>query len=179
LNLYTGAGGPGITYATGGSISKPGSNAPVSLVSGNPINVTIIYTNSTLWVNLYDTAAGTTYSTNYTGGATNNITNVLGATTAYVGFTGGDGGVSSYQTVSNFLFQSITNQVVMAGSLTNGTLPLSWTPASFTLLESASLQGPWTAVPGTVTTNFATGQATITPAVTPAGPTEYFTIIAP
>lgn len=179
LNIYpsNGKGGVGMGYATDGNIATVSSTSPVLLTNGNPVNVTIVYTNAVMWVNLLDTATGNTYSRTFNA-SSNNIPSILGTSTAYVGFTAADGGSAAYQTVQNFLFQSITNQVVSTGPLSGGQLPLAWTPAAFSLVQSTSAQGPWTPVTGlTITTNIATGQAYTT--VTPTGPTQFYSIIAP
>jgi hypothetical protein len=49
---------------------------------------------------------------------------VLGTNTAFVGFTGGDGGIASTQVISNFTFVPLTT--VSAGFSPTNTLVLSW-----------------------------------------------------
>jgi hypothetical protein len=179
FNVYTGAaGGVGMSYNTGGGIGPNGPTGSVNMASGDAVNVTIIYTPSitNVYVNLFDTTTSATYTTNYSA-ASANITNVLGGNTAWVGFTGATGGADSTQNISNFLFQSLTNQVLTAGTMSSGNLPLTWLPATATLYQGPSVHGPWTLVGGTVTTNFVTGRASTT--VTPAGQDQFWVIQAP
>jgi len=179
FNVYTGAaGGVGMSYNTGGGIGPNGPTGSVNMASGDAVNVTIIYTPSitNVYVNLFDTTTSATYTTNYSA-ASANITNVLGGNTAWVGFTGATGGADSTQNISNFLFQSLTNQVLTAGTMSSGNLPLPWLPATATLYQGPSVHGPWTLVGGTVTTNFVTGRASTT--VTPAGQDQFWVIQAP
>ena len=71
--------------------------------SGDPIDVTLNYSAAaaTLSAVLTDATTGATFTQTYTG---INLATQLGGATAYVGFTGADGGVSSIQTISNFGF---------------------------------------------------------------------------
>lgn len=71
---------------------------------GNPILVTLDYENSVLNVDLRDLTTGGTYTTTYAV----SIENLLGADTAYIGFTGGDWNAGMTQTISNFSFTSGT-----------------------------------------------------------------------
>ncbi len=110
LNLYTGSSEKvgykvetnGLTGANGGNGNylAPGN---VQINSGDPITVTMNYANPQMTLTFTDAVASTTFTTNlYVG----NLTQFLGANAAYVGFTGADGGASSIQTISNFLFLS-------------------------------------------------------------------------
>jgi len=110
LNLYTGnnekvgylmqTNGLTGTYSTNGSYLAPGK---VAINSGDPITITLTYANSQLLLSFTDSVAQTSFSTNlYVG----DLPQRLGTNAAYVGFTGGDGGASSLQTISNFSFVS-------------------------------------------------------------------------
>ena len=68
------------------------STAPVSLGSGNPITVTLVYNGTVLALTLHDAIAGTTYTQNFTINipATVDPNNVYGGK-AYVGFTSSTG----------------------------------------------------------------------------------------
>jgi len=54
---------------------------------------------------LFDLVTSDGFTTNYTV----NISTAVGRGTAYVGFTGGTGGLASIQTISNFMYQSSVN----------------------------------------------------------------------
>jgi hypothetical protein len=92
----------GTAFATNGSLGSFTSTSPVNLDSTDPIAVSLSYNGTTnvLTETLKDNTAGTTYSTSYT----SDLASVLGAGTAWVGFTGGSGAGTSTQTVSNFSF---------------------------------------------------------------------------
>lgn len=79
---------------------------PVNFYTGDPIKFTITYDASahSLSETLLDTASpATTYSHTFTG---INIASQVGSSSAYVGFTGGTGGLTSTQTISGFEFES-------------------------------------------------------------------------
>ncbi len=105
LNLYT-VSQEG--YAVNGSVSDV--NLPISnfLSSGDPINVAVNYSPSTqiLAWNLTDPITSTTYNFSQSGV---NLATILGGSSAYVGFTGADGGVSATQVISNFNYTQAVN----------------------------------------------------------------------
>lgn len=77
---------------------------PVNFYTGDPIRFTLTYdaTAQTLSETLVDTVMpATTYSHTFTG---INIASEVGSSSAYVGFTGGTGGLTSTQTISGFQF---------------------------------------------------------------------------
>ena len=83
-----------------GNYLAPGN---VQINSGDPITVTVNYANPEMTLTFTDAVARTSFTTNlYVG----NLTQLLGANAAYVGFTGADGGASSIQTISSFSFLS-------------------------------------------------------------------------
>ena len=93
----------GSGYRTNGN-KETGPTGPVNIGSGNPINVTLRYTGPTLTETLTDTVTGATSFKAYAA----NIPAAVGASTGYVGFTGGTGGVASTQTISNFTLNNAT-----------------------------------------------------------------------
>ncbi len=95
----------GTALGTNGNIGSFTSTSPVNLDSNDPIAVLLSYNGTTnvLTETLKDTVTSATFSTSYT----SDLASVLGASTAWVGFTGGTGAGSSTQTVSNFTFGSI------------------------------------------------------------------------
>jgi CheY-like chemotaxis protein len=136
FNIYSGSpGGPGVSYGTDGSNGAPYLNTyPAYLPGANPIAVQILYQNGTAQLTLTDPAAGAAFSTNFPIG---NLPAILGSNVAYVGFTGADGGVSSEQTVSNFVFAPLTTLSI---ALSGSNAVISW-PASllgYYVLQSAS-----------------------------------------
>ena len=93
FNLYANSsGGMGVSFGTNGAQGLPYHSAsPVALNSGDPINVSVSYDGSVVSVVLTDAVAQASFTTTIAG----NLPAILGADTAYVGFTGGDGGTTS------------------------------------------------------------------------------------
>jgi hypothetical protein len=158
LNLYN-PNTMGIAIRTNGATGGPyNSTLPLSLTSGDPINVTITYAKGILSVALADPTAGTSYATNLT----INIPAACGGSTAWVGLTGGTGGSVSTQTVSNFVFAPLPILSAQAG--VGPTVVLSW-PGSvggFNLQSTSGLLPPnWQPDPATVTLVNGQYQATV------------------
>ncbi|HEY1718450.1 MAG TPA: choice-of-anchor tandem repeat GloVer-containing protein [Verrucomicrobiae bacterium] len=177
LNLYTGNGETvGYTFLTNGLTGVDGVNGNyhspggVNLTSGDPINVTLHYAQGQLAFTFTDAVARTSFSTNLNVG---NLTNIVGGATAYIGFTGGDGGVASTQTISNFSFVSIPTAVI---SVSSGNTVISWPSEimGYALQKNAGLgTSNWTAV-----TNQATvvnGQNRVTVPLTTT--TEFYRLV--
>ncbi len=78
------------------------------------------YANGEMAVTFADTNAGTSFNTNlYVG----DLRSILGADTAYVGFTGAYGGSTSVQTITNFSFLNPANLTI---HVEENTATLSW-----------------------------------------------------
>lgn len=109
INIYSGhvIGG---TLATNGAYGTYDPTGNVSFTSGNPIRVTLAYNGTLLSTTLLDLTTNQTFQTSYTV----NLSNVLGGHTAYVGFTGATGALTSTQTISNFTFTSIPEPTSVA-----------------------------------------------------------------
>ncbi len=125
MNIYS-PNVPGISWRTNGTLPPAGSynpTTPVNIASGNPIFVTLLYTGGVLRATFVESNTANVFTTNLLV----NIPAIVGAETAYVGFTGADGGIASTQVVSNFVFVPITG--VAAQQFSPDTLTLSW-PAS-------------------------------------------------
>jgi hypothetical protein len=88
-----------------GVIGPYTSTSPVNIKSGDNINVVLNYnpTNQTLTANLTDTYTGQTYSNTTTN---LNLASNVGGNQMFLGFTGGDGGATSTQRISNFSYTS-------------------------------------------------------------------------
>ena len=154
MNIYGAVahGGAGIRLGTNGAIgdfSNDGYNGTgsVNYTNGDNIYVRLYYSQGALQVLLVDPVTPATYETNYS----INLPAALGNGSAYLGFTGADGGVTSTQTVSNFLYSYTTPPILSIEPGVPGTVVVSW-PVSvstfFKLVQSSSLTGPWSpAVP--------------------------------
>ncbi len=87
-------------FDTNGGIGTPTNILNgVTLASGSPVGVHLVYDGATLTETL--TQSGSTFSVLYNTGS---LQNALGSSSAFVGFTGSDGGGASTQTVTNFTF---------------------------------------------------------------------------
>jgi hypothetical protein len=144
--------GPGIALGVNGSTPYSTTPAPtagyystgaVSLTNNAPIYVQLYYINGVLNVSLVDQTKAE-FTTNFAV----NIPSILGNNAAYVGLTGGDGSVTSTQTVTEFTFSSTTVPVLtMTRGATHGTVVVSWpvtVSSLFQLLQAPSANGPWT-----------------------------------
>jgi hypothetical protein len=167
INLY-GANGetPGIGLTMNGQTagSSYSSAAPVDPTGTNDIYVTLTYSNGVLAAKLKDSVTLATFSTNYNIGP---LAPILGANVAYVGFGGACGGVTSFQTVSNFQFQTILPPVALTVSHgASGSLIVSWPAAdpNYQLQISSSLSSPasWIAGPTPTLVN-GTNQVVVQP----------------
>ncbi|MDG2221304.1 MAG: dockerin type I domain-containing protein [Rubripirellula sp.] len=90
----------GSNFVTTNSSGNYLSTSPVSFNSGNPIEVQLVYDvdANTVTEKLTDTTTNDTFTRIYDN---IDLSSVLGAE-AYIGFTGGDGGATSTQTVTDF-----------------------------------------------------------------------------
>lgn len=153
INIYPYAhGGAGIQFATNGLTpdTTPGTSpyfAPgsINLASGDPINVELYFYQGTYYLHLVDVTTSASYATSVYQGP---MRSVIGADSAYVGFTGATGGDNSVQTISNFRF-SYTTQPVLSAAKSGSNMVITW-PVSvatlFKLQQSPSVLGPWTDV---------------------------------
>jgi Bacterial lectin/Immunoglobulin domain len=163
MNIYN-PNTPGVSVQLNGANGGYQRTPPVNIDSGHPIQVVANYTpaSGVLAVSLTDLSIGGVFTTNYNVG---DLSALVGGHTAYVGFTGADGGVASIQTISNFVYlppvPSLTAQLAAPNSLL-----LSWPAASggYSLQSTAALtnSGPsaWTTVTNNV--NFTNGINSVT-----------------
>jgi hypothetical protein len=155
----------GISWRTNGTLPYPNPYTPIGAVnlgSGNPIFVSLLYTGGVLRATFVESNTANTFTTNLNV----NIPSMVGGDTAFVGFTGGDGGIGSTQVVSNFTFIPITGLLAEAGTQP---LALSW-PASiggYTLQVRSNLDGatPWEAATNVINQDSGRNRATIAPSL--------------
>ncbi|HEX4122093.1 MAG TPA: LamG-like jellyroll fold domain-containing protein [Verrucomicrobiae bacterium] len=137
LNIFSGngVGGVGYSFNENGAIGPTVPPGSIVLNSGDPINVTVDYMGGELDLTFMDTTTSNYFSTNF---VVPDLTQVLGSTTAYVGFTGSYGGDTSVQTVSDFQFVSIPPEGI---HLKNGSALISWPGAvlGYSLQETSDL----------------------------------------
>jgi hypothetical protein len=160
FNIYSGApGGVGISFGTNGGNGNPyNSTAPVNIASGDPIAVSVLYLNGVAHVTLTDTNTSDTFSASLPIG---NLPAILGAPTAYVGFTGGDGSLASQQTITDFAFVPLTTLSVHSSG---NNIVLNWPaqPAGYVLQSESDISAAnWQNVAAPVTQVSGQNQVTI------------------
>ena len=109
FDLYSNGGeGPDSTglYTNGANPTLPAinlSSTGINLHSGDIFNVQMTYNGATLTVVITDTVTNASATQAYTV----NIPAIIGATTGYVGFTGGTGGATAIQEILNWVYYPI------------------------------------------------------------------------
>lgn len=159
INIY-GNNTPGMAFRNNGATGTPyDATPPVDVASGHPIDVTILYNSGVLQATFSDPTAGATFTTNIVV----DLPSLLGADTAYVGFSGADGGAVSTQTISNFTW---INFPTLTAEVSGNALVLSW-PSSvggYALQSKADLNdATWQDVANPVVQTDGQNQVTITP----------------
>ena len=107
MNVYSGNGGSGSQYndtvATGGGVALTPTPGGVNIDSGDPINVTLSYKESdhALTETMTDTVTSATFTRVW---RSISIQTQVAGTSAIVGLTGGTGGVTAAQSVTNFQY---------------------------------------------------------------------------
>ncbi len=76
------------------------TNSGINLHSGDTMHAHITYDGTTLTLIITDTVTNATFTTS----TTINIPTTVGANTAYVGFTGGTGGLTAIQNILNWTY---------------------------------------------------------------------------
>jgi hypothetical protein len=110
FDLYSNAGeGSNSTglYINGASPTLPAvdmTSSGVNLHSGDPFHAHLVYDGTTLSMTLTDTITNAIFSQNWT----IDIPGTVGDNVAYVGFTGGTGGLTATQNILNWTFASTT-----------------------------------------------------------------------
>ena len=148
----------GVAWRSNGATGAPYSIVtPVNLAGGDPIQVQLSYNqaNTTLTAVLTDTVTNATST--YTNSAIN-AASVLGQGTAFIGFSGADGGSTSTQTISGFSYATTgayANNVLLSPATTS-TIDLAASS-----LDSAYSMGSLTVgAGGTATLNVTASTAT-------------------
>lgn len=154
-------------YTNGASPTVPSTNlngSAINLHSGDEMSVHMVYNGTTLSMTITDGVTGGTFSTSWTV----NIPSIVGGNTAYVGFTGGTGGLTASQKIENWTFVSTGTTQQQASA------PL-FSPAAgtYTGTQSVTLTD---ATPGS--TIFYTTDGS-TPATTAGGSTSQFSAANP
>jgi hypothetical protein len=91
----------------------------INLASTHPFRVTLSYDGTTLTETITDTVTSATFTTNYVV----DIPALVGSDVAYVGFTGGTGGLSAVQDVSSWTFQTTITKHDVPSQQTASTAP--------------------------------------------------------
>jgi hypothetical protein len=92
-------------YTNGASPTTPATDmtsSGVVLTSGDTMTVQITYNGTTLTMTITDTTANKTFTTSWPV----NISQTIGGSTAFVGFTGGTGGDTAIQNIKTWTFTS-------------------------------------------------------------------------
>lgn len=92
-------------YTNGASPTVPAIDmtaSKIDLHSGDTMSAHMVYNGTTLALTLSDGVTGAVFTNSWTV----NIPSIVGANTAYVGFTGGTGGLTSSQKIENWSFAS-------------------------------------------------------------------------
>jgi autotransporter-associated beta strand protein len=167
FNIYDGA-GRGTAFGMNGSVPGNMGTGNVDISNGDPIQVNLSYdgVGRTLQETLTDLNNSSTFTTTYYG---IDFQQLVGGTSAYVGFTGGTGGANANQTVGNFNFssnaftapptESYSNAVVVVGDstmdvtggrpVTVGTLSIG--SNNLTVTSSDTTTTPYSLTTGAVT----------------------------
>jgi hypothetical protein len=121
-------------YQNGALPTTPASDlsgAGINLHSGDKFSVHMTYNGTTLAMSITDGTTGAVYNTSWS----INIPQVIGSSTAYVGFTGGTGGLTATQNIQTWSFVSGTQQQAAAPIF-------SPAPGSYSAAQSVALSTP-------------------------------------
>ena len=104
LNLLRAGGrySDGTALVAFGATGSYASTGDFAVDSGDPLRVTLTYDGLTFTETLLDLATSQTFTT----GIQANLPSLLGSSTAFVGFTGGTGAMTSIQTISDFSYSA-------------------------------------------------------------------------
>ena len=150
VNLYSAGGYPvGMTFFQDGTVVTANFVTPtggVSVANGVPINFAMTYNGTTFTVTLTQVNGGVTDT--YTTSIAVNLPTLLGSASAFIGFTGGTGGNTATQDITNFNYAVTGVQVQPQGAYVNNIV----VPASDTGTTSVVATTAYPSVPmGTLT----------------------------
>ena len=145
-------------YTDGASPTTPFtdlSTTPINLHSDDTFTANMVYNGTTLTLTITDGVTGGTFQTSWTV----NIPQIVGANTAYVGFTGGTGGLTASQKIETWSFvnsstppqtQAATPTFSLAGGTYSGSQKISLSDATASSAIFYTLDGttPGTSVGG-------------------------------
>ena len=144
-------------YTNGASPTIPAidlTSTGINLLSGDTFSVHMVYNGTTLTMTITDGVTNASYTTSWT----INIPQTIGSNTAYVGFTGGTGGLTASQKIETWTFapttQSSQQVATPTFSLAAGTylgtqtVSLSDTTAGSTIFYTIDGTTPATSVGG-------------------------------
>jgi hypothetical protein len=145
INIYP-PNTPGIQLLQGGTVPAAGAGAyattgPITLgLNADPIQVNVGYSGGILTASFKDLISSAAFTTNYT----IDIPTIVGGGSAYVGFTGADGGANSTQVISNFTMNP--PPVSLKAQHVGNNLVLTWPASAGAFLKTTpSLSSPvWT-----------------------------------
>jgi hypothetical protein len=104
---------------TDGALGSGGTNvSPVNLLSGDPINILLTYSGSTLSESLFDTTTSASFQTTQL--VLTSIPTTIGGSTAFVGLAAASPNVGDDQFFSNFQFVSAVPEPASLGILAIG-----------------------------------------------------------
>jgi hypothetical protein len=130
----------GIRFLANGAVTPPFVNLRPNITFGdnaNPVQVNLSYGSGVVTATFRDTITSATYTTNQTV----DIPGIVGGGSAYVGFTGADGGVASTQVISNFVMAP--PPVTLTAKRSGNNLLLTWPSAAGAyLMVTPTLQPP-------------------------------------
>jgi hypothetical protein len=129
----------GIRFQANGALTPPFVNLRPNITFGdnaNPVQVNLAYSGTTLTATFRDLITSVTYVTNITA----DIPGIIGSSTAYIGFTGADGGVASTQVISNF--NMFPPPVKLTGVRSGSNLQLTWPSGAGAYLMSTPTLNP-------------------------------------
>ena len=174
FNIYANNTGGISSFQNGATPAGPyASLLPNVNVGGNTnaILVNVNYNGTTLSATFKDTVTGLSVTTNYTV----NLPSILGASTAWVGFTGADGGVSSTQVFS--WGNAAAVPIKLNAQIVGGNIVFSWPAKTGAYLLSSPTLGPtavWSlsTAPWQLIGDPSTGTVEVT--VSPQAGSDYF-----
>jgi len=129
-NCGEGASSTGL-YTNGNSPTMPSvnlANNGIDLHDGSTFSVHMVYDGNTLAMTITDGVTGASYTTSWT----ISIPQIVGSNTAYVGFTGGTGGLSASQKIETWTFTP-------SGSSQSQTAMPTFSPAAGTYLGTQTV----------------------------------------